>query len=61
MSFCRHYEGPRDEGTPNNTTISVNENTPDTWKGGNPWNTKEGEQERLKNAEAAYREFTESP
>ena len=61
MSFCRHYEGPRDEGTPNNTTISVNENTEDTWKGGNPWNTKEGEQERLKNAEAAYREFTESP
>ena len=61
MSFCRHYEGPRDEGTPNNTTISVNENNPDTWKGGNPWNTKEGEQERLKNAEAAYREFTESP
>jgi len=60
MSFCRHYEGPRDEGTPNNTTISVNENTEDTWKGGNPWNTKEGEQERLKNAEAAYREFTES-
>ena len=61
MSFCRHYEGPRDEGTPNNTTISVNENTEDTWKGGNPGNTKEGEQERLKNAEAAYREFTESP
>ena len=61
MSFCRHYEGPRDEGTPNNTTISVNENTEDTWKGGNLWNTKEGEQERLKNAEAAYREFTESP
>ena len=61
MSFCRHYEGPRHEGTPNNTTISVNENTEDTWKGGNPWNTKEGEQERLKNAEAAYREFTESP
>lgn len=60
MSFCRHYEGPRDEGAPVNTTISVNENNPDTWKGGNPWNTKEGEQERLKNAEAAYREFTES-
>lgn len=61
MSFCRHYEGPRDEGATDNTTISVNENTEDNWKGGNPWNTKEGEFRRLANAEAVYREFTGSP
>ena len=60
MEFCRHYEKPRDEGKPDNTTLSVNENTEDTWEAANPWNTKEGEDRRLKAAAGAFREFTES-
>ena len=62
MAFCRSYERPRDEGKPDNTTVSVNENNEDTWleNGGNHWNTKEGEQKRLNAANAVYREFTES-
>lgn len=59
MFFCRYYEAPADDKS---NSVSTNANLKSTWKynKGNPWKVKNGEEDRLEKARAAYREFTES-
>ena len=64
MFFCRYYEAPADFKTtdnlpyPNPTIKSPNVNHKSTWKynKGSPWRIKNGEEDRLTKARAAYRD-----